>query len=164
MDALFRTELYSKENKRNKNMKKVSKQLMFIYVLLIVAALAIVVLYECDVMESGVLADSKQTEFVAMTGMELTSLLSAFLGLRLFKFPKIHASLVTRKEQAMLTWGILRLLVLEVPMVVNTYLYYMYMNATFGYLAIILLLTLPFVVPTESRCIAETTEEENSEK
>jgi hypothetical protein len=50
-------------------MKKVSKQLMFIYVLLIVAALAIVVLYECDVMESGVLTDSKQTEFVAMTGM-----------------------------------------------------------------------------------------------
>ena len=135
-------------------MKKVSKQLMFIYVLLIVAALAIVVLYECDVMESGVLTDSKQTEFVAMTGMELTSLLSAFLGLRLFKFPKIHACLVTRKEPAMLTWA----------MVVNTYLYYMYMNATFGYLAIILLLTLPFVIPTESRCIAETTEEENSEK
>lgn len=145
-------------------MKKVSKQLLFIFVLLITVALAIVVLYECGVMESGVLADSKQTEFVAMTVMELTSLLSAFLGLRLFKFPKIHESLVTRKAPAMLTWGTLRLLVLEVPMVVNTYLYYIYMNTTFGYLAIILLLTLPFVVPTVSRCIAETTDEENSEK
>lgn len=145
-------------------MKKVSKQLMFIYVLQVAVALIIVALYEFDVMESGVLADSKQTEFVAMTVMELSSLLAAFLGLRLFKFAKIHVDLVTRKEPAMLTWGMLRLLILEVPMVVNTYLYYMYMNATFGYLAIILLLTLPFVIPTESHCIAETTEEENSEK
>ena len=49
-------------------------------------------------------------------------------------------------------------------MMYNTYLYYMYMNPTFGYLAIILLLTLPFVMPTESRCIAETTEEETTEE
>ena len=145
-------------------MKKVSKQLMFIYVLLAAVALAIVALYELDVLESGVLTESKQTEFVAMTVMELTSLAAAFLGLRLFKFRMIHAELVTKKEPAMLKWGMLRLLILEVPMVVNTYLYYIYMNATFGYLAIILLLTLPFVMPTESRCIDETTEEVNSEK
>jgi hypothetical protein len=34
------------------------------------------------------------------------------------------------------------------------------MNTTFGYLAIILLLCLPFVFPTLNRCIAETTAEE----
>jgi len=141
-------------------MKKISKLLMLIYVLLVAVTLVIVALYECGALESGVLADSKQTEFVAMTIMELTTLVAAFLGLRLFKFPKIHADLVTRKEPAMLKWGILRLLVLEVPMVVNTYLYYMYMNPTFGYLAIILLLCLPFVFPSESRCIDETTEAE----
>ena len=141
-------------------MKKISKLLMLIYVLLVAVTLVIVALYECVALESGVLADSKQTEFVAMTIMELTTLVAAFLGLRLFKFPKIHADLVTRKEPAMLKWGILRLLVLEVPMVVNTYLYYMYMNPTFGYLAIILLLCLPFVFPSESRCIDETTEAE----
>ena len=141
-------------------MKKISKLLMLIYVLLVAVTLVIVALYECGALESGVLVDSKQTEFVAMTIMELTTLVAAFLGLRLFKFPKIHADLVTRKEPAMLKWGILRLLVLEVPMVVNTYLYYMYMNPTFGYLAIILLLCLPFVFPSESRCIGETTEAE----
>jgi membrane protease YdiL (CAAX protease family) len=147
-------------------MKKVSKQLTLVYVLLVAVALVMVALYEFGVLESGVLADSKQTEFVAMTVMELTTLVAAFLGLRLFKFPKIHAELVTRKEPAMLKWGMLRLLVLEVPMVVNTYLYYMYMNPTFGYLAIILLLCLPFVMPTENRCIDETTEQEevNPEK
>lgn len=141
-------------------MKQVSKQLMLVYTLLVAVALVIVLLYELDVLEAGVLADSKQTEFIAMTTMELTSLAAAFLGLRLFKFPKIHESLVTQKEPALLKWGMLRLLVLEVPMVSNTYLYYIYMNTTFGYLAIILLLCLPFVFPSVNRCMAETTEEE----
>ena len=145
-------------------MKKISKQLTFVYILLAAIALAIVALYEFGVLESGVLADSKQTEFVALTVMELTSLASAFIGLRLFKFRMIHNELVTNEEPAMLKWGLLRLLILEVPMVVNTYLYYIYMNTTFGYLAIILLLCLPFVMPTESRCLAETSEEETTEK
>ena len=139
-------------------MKKISKQLTLVYILLAAIALAIVVLYELDVLESGVLADSKQTEFVALTVMELSTLAMAFLGLRLFKFPMIHTQLVTEKEPAMLKWGLLRLFILEVPMIVNTYLYYMYMNPTFGYLAIILLLTLPFVFPSEGRCLAETNE------
>ena len=145
-------------------MKKISKQLTFVYILLAAIALAIVALYELDVLESGVLADSKQTEFVALTVMELTSLAAAFIGLRLFRFRMIHNELVTNEEPAMLKWGLLRLLILEVPMVVNTYLYYIYMNTTFGYLAIILLLCLPFVMPTESRCLAETSEEETTEK
>lgn len=143
-------------------MKKISKQLMLVFTLLLVAMVGIIALYESGVLESGVLTDSKQTEFLAMTGMELTSLTGAFLGLRLFKFQKIHDELVTKKEPALLRWGILRLLILEVPMVSNTYLYYMYMNTTFGYLAIILLLCLPFVFPTQSRCIAETTEEDKA--
>jgi membrane protease YdiL (CAAX protease family) len=145
-------------------MKKISKQLTFVYILLAAIALAIVALYEFGVLESGVLADSKQTEFVALMVMELTSLAAAFIGLRLFKFRMIHNELVTNEEPAMLKWGLLRLLILEVPMVVNTYLYYIYMNTTFGYLAIILLLCLPFVMPTESRCLAETSEEETTEK
>lgn len=139
-------------------MKKVSKQLTLVYILLAAIALAIVVLYELDVLESGSLADSKHTEFVALTVMELSTLAMAFLGLRLFKFPMIHIQLVTEKEAAMLKWDLLRLFVLEVPMIVNTYLYYMYMNPTFGYLAIILLLCLPFVFPSEGRCLDETNE------
>ena len=140
-------------------MKQISKQLTLVFVLLVVSALAIVLLYECGVLKSGSLADDKQTEFAAMTVMELASLVGAFLGLRLFKFSKIHAELVARKEPALLKWGMLRLLILEVPMVVNTYLYYIYMNPTFGYLAIILLLCLPFVFPSQDRCVDETTEE-----
>ena len=55
---------------------------------------------------------------------------------------------MTSKEEAFRKWGIVSLLLLELPMVVNTLLYYMYMQTTYGYMAIILLLTLPFVYPS----------------
>jgi hypothetical protein len=48
-----------------------------------------------------------------------------------------------------------RLLMLCVPMVLNTVLYYMFMNVAFGYMGIILFLCLFFIVPTRERCMSE---------
>lgn len=129
---------------------------------LLAVALLMVVLYETDVLEAGVLADSKQTEFIATTTMEITTLAGVFLALRLFKFRAIHQNLVSQKAPALLKWGLLRLVLLEGQMLCNTYLYYMYMAPTFGYMAIIQLLCLPFVWPSMERCMAETTEEESA--
>ena len=141
-------------------MKKVSKQLMVFYIAQIVLALIFVVLFELDVLPVGTQALDKQSEFVFVAVMELVTLAAAFVGLRLlFKFKAIHQDLITRREKAMWKWGMTRLLILEAPMVINTLLYYIYMNTTFGYLAIILLLCLPFVYPSLSRCNAETTDE-----
>ena len=122
-------------------------------------ALVIIVLFETDVLPAGVKADDKQSEFVLTALMEIISLGAAFIGLRLFKFKAIHNDLVSRKETAMWKWGMTRLLILEAPMVINTLLYYIYMNTTFGYMGIMLLLCLPFVFPSLSRCLAETSEE-----
>jgi len=139
-------------------MKKVSKQLLVFYTFQVALALVFVVLFETDVLPVGIKADDKQSEFVLTALMEIISLAAAFLGLRLFKFKAIHNDLVRRKETAMWKWGMTRLLILEAPMVVNTLLYYIYMNTTFGYLGIILLLCLPFVFPSLSRCQDETSE------
>ena len=140
-------------------MKKVSKQLMAFYIAQIALALVIIVLFETDVLPVGVKADDKQSDFVMVALMEIISLGAAFLGLRLFKFKPIHDDLVSRPETAMWKWGMSRLLILEVPMVIDTLLYYIYMNTTFGYMGIMLLLCLPFVFPTLNRCLAETSEE-----
>lgn len=140
-------------------MEKTQKILMAFFLGLLAAALLMVVLYETDVLEAGVLADSKQTEFIATTTMEITTLAGVFLALRLFKFRAIHQNLVSQKAPALLKWGLLRLVLLEGQMLCNTYLYYMYMAPTFGYMAIIQLLCLPFVWPSMERCMAETTEE-----
>jgi len=140
-------------------MKKVSKQLMAFYTAQAALALVIIVLFELNVLSEGIKADDKQSEFMLVATMELVSLGAAFLGLRLFKFKAIHNDLVTRQERAMWKWGMARLIILEAPMVIDTLLYYIYMNPTFGYLAIILLLCLPFVFPSLNRCLSETTEE-----
>lgn len=141
-------------------MKKVSKQLMAFYIAQIALALVVVVLFELDVLPVGVMADDKQSDFIFTALMEIVSLGAAFLGLRLFKFKAIHDDLVKRQEKAMWKWGMARLIILEAPMVIDTLLYYIYMNTTYGYLAIIMLLTLPFVFPSENRCIAESSEED----
>jgi len=140
-------------------MKKVSQQLIAFYTAQIVLALVIVVLFELDILPTGIMADDKQTDFLLTATMEIVSLGAAFLGLRLFKFEVVSKNLVERKEKAMWKWGMIRLLILEAPMVINTLLYYIFMNTTFGYLAIILLLCLPFVYPSLNRCLAETTTE-----
>ena len=140
-------------------MEKTQKTLMALYVGIILLALLLVLLFETGVMESGRLAGSNQSEFIATAAMELLSLGGAFLGLRLFKFSAIHQQLRAQQSPALLRFGLLRLAVIGIPMLCDTLFYYMYMNPTFGYLAIMLLLCLPFVCPSMSRCIAETSEE-----
>ena len=128
---------------------------MTIFVFAIVFALAIVVLFETDTMAAGLYAGETQSEFFWTFFMELLTLGCVFLGLRLFKFKKVHNALVAQKHYALGIWGTVRLMLLLAPMVANTYLYYLYMNTTFGYMAIIGLLCTPFVFPTMSRCEAE---------
>ena len=44
---------------------------------------------------------------------------------------------------------------------VNTFLYYAFeLESTYGYLAVVVLLCMPFIVPTKSRCEAEVQPEE----
>jgi hypothetical protein len=137
-------------------MKTVSKQLMAFYTFQVALALVIVVLFETDVLPVGVKAHDKQSDFVMAAVMEIVSLGAAFLGLRLFKFRPVHDDLVARREPAMWKWGMARIIIIGFPMVVDTLLYYIYMNTTFGYLGIMLLLCLPFIFPTQSRCEDET--------
>ena len=116
----------------------------------------LIVLFETDVMPSGLMATEKQTEFLLTTLMELLTLASVYMALRLFKFEKVHQELVTRKADGLRRWGLIRLAILLLPMPLNTVLYYLFMNTTFGYMAIILAVCLPFVYPSEARCEAET--------
>ena len=137
-------------------MKETKNLLMGVFVAGIVLPLIIVCLYETEVVVPGLLATDKQSEFLLTFLMELMTLGCAFLALRLFKFEKIHQELTTGKAVALRSWGMIRLLMLLVPLWADTLLYYLYMNTTFGYLGIILALCLPFVYPSMNRCETET--------
>ena len=144
-------------------MKQTQRLLMILFITSIVLPLAMVVLFETGIIATGIMAGETQSEFLLTSTMELVTLAFAFLSLRLFKFAYIHADLVNRQEKALLKWGYLRLLLIQAPLVINTLLYYLYMKPTFGYLAIILALCLPFVYPSMDRCLAEVSEEQKEE-
>ena len=142
-------------------MKETQKRLMVLFVSIVVIGVMMVILFETDLWLSGGLAGDARTEFVFTTVMELVTLGCAFLALRLFKFEKVRNDLVSRRETALKKWGAIRLAILGAPLLFDTLLYYTYMKPTFGYLAIIMVLCLPFVYPSMSRCVAETTEEKS---
>ena len=137
-------------------MKETRNLLMTIFLAGCVLVLMIVCLYETEVVVPGMLATDKQSEFLLTFLMELMTLCCAFLALRLFKYEKIHQELTAGKAVALRKWGVVRLLLLLLPLWADTLLYYIYMNTTFGYLGIILALCLPFVYPSMNRCEAET--------
>jgi len=141
-------------------MKQVKNILAALFWTALTMAVLTAVVFESDIVEPGVLAGvSANGEFLVTTLMELLTLASVPLALKLFRFKKVHSDLVTRKAPALRTWGLLRLGVLGGLLVVNTLLYYIYMNTAFGYMALILVVCLPFVYPSMDRCIAETEED-----
>lgn len=139
-------------------MDKVRKRLQAEFWVPIVVCLIIVVLGEFDIFPSGLLNENVQMEFVLLAAMEIITICTIPLALRLFKFQKVHTQLMEQREKALQKWGVVRLEMLSVPMVVNALLYYLTMHAAFGYLGIILFLCMFFVVPTKERCNAEIEE------
>ena len=121
-------------------------------------AIIIVVLYEGELLETGMLTEDTSMEFVLTTLMELLSLAAVFVGLRMFKKKRIHDDLTTRKALALRFWGLVRLCIIGLPLSLNVLFYYLFMNTTFGYMAIIMALCLPFAYPTLNRCLTETEE------
>lgn len=143
-------------------MKKVQRILMHTCVVCVVAALVLTVLFEVDFLPCGVLKGRDGSrEFIAAMVMELLTICVIPVALRLFRFSRIASSLTS--AEALLRWGLLRLMMLCAPLIANTLLYYLYLNVAFGYMGIILFLCLVFVLPTKARCEAEVGNVDNIE-
>ena len=148
-------------------MKQTRNILMTIYWLLLLTAATIYICGDYFEVDMAFLAsdDDRQTGIIVQMIMILITLCLVPLALRLFKFEKIHLALVKTSSAALLRWGIIRILVLGLLLIVNTLLYYIYgFEPAFGYLAVMVMLTMPFVFPTMSRCKAETEEEKKIEE
>ena len=148
-------------------MKQTRNILITIYWLLLLTAATIYICGDYFEVDMAFLAsdDDRQTGIIVQMIMILITLCMVPLALRLFKFEKIHLALVKTPSAALLRWGIIRILVLGLLLIVNTLLYYIYgFEPAFGYLAVMVMLTMPFVFPTMSRCKAETEEEKKIEE
>ena len=110
-------------------------------------AVVIAALYEPDILPYGMLAGRPQDEFLSTISMELITIVFIPVALRLFKTKDVEKRLEEGNIKAFRKWGLVRILMITVPLVLNTLLYYSFMNTTFGYMALILLICLPFIYP-----------------
>ena len=123
----------------------VEKYLRNLFIGTVAVPLLIATVYECDVLPTGVFAGKAQEEFLAVIIMELLTIVMIPLALRLFKAKDVERKVAEGDTLALRIWGALRILMITVPLLLNTIGYYLFMNTTFGYMALILLIDLPFV-------------------
>ncbi len=127
------------------------------YWLAIIISILVAVLFETDTLLPGAFADEVNVQFAVVTLTELLTVCVIPLAVRLFRFKKVRTAI---KEGGYRRWAMMRLLMLATLLNANTILYYIYMNVAFGYMAIIMLISMVFVYPSESRMKREMTIEE----
>ena len=138
-------------------MKRIRNILMTIFCLQLLTAGVLYILGDWMNVDLAFVSNvDSQTLFIVSTLMILTTLASIPAGLRLFKFTKVASEIKMEGKPALLKWSIIRMVLIGDLLVVNTMLYYFFgFEPAFGYLAIVCLLTMPFILPTMSRCKSE---------
>lgn len=138
-------------------MKRIRNILMTIFCLQLLTAGVLYILGDWMNVDLAFVSNvDSQTLFIVSTLMILTTLASIPAGLRLFKISKVASEIKMEGKPALLKWSIIRMVLIGDLLVVNTMLYYFFgFEPAFGYLAIVCLLTMPFILPTMSRCKSE---------
>lgn len=130
--------------------------LKIIFGCMIGCSLIIAVLFEGNFLPSGILVGNSQQEFFCILFMELLTICMIPLALRLIRS---GSKTVMRDQDALYIWyrkrAVQRVLMMGLPLFVNTLLYYLFMNVTFGYMALILLICMFFIIPTQARYLKE---------
>lgn len=149
---------------KKQGLKQTQHALMAVYIGMMTLALAWVAICE---FQAPVFVGQWQNEtemlFICQIVFQIGTLALVPLALRLFKFRKIHDEIIndeTPNHAKLLVYGMLRMDMLHLPMIINLVLYYFFMVPGFGYMAIVLFLSSLFIVPTLKRCEAEVTESE----
>jgi len=118
----------------------------------IVITAAIAAVFETGVCVPG--GDCGDCEFMAVSVMELATVILLPSALCMFRSGRIRRAL-KGSPAALLKWGAARMCMIGLPMAVNTLLYYIYMNVSFGYMAMICLVCMIFIYPGKGRCLDE---------
>jgi hypothetical protein len=139
-------------------MEKIIKELKLIYwgivsVLLLFAFLVEFVLID---VVGGVFADDKQFEFIMQSLMSLLTLSAIYMSLRLFKFEKVVTAIREYPLEQYKSYSILRMVLLECPLLFNIICYWLFVQSSFAWLGVIIGLAFPFVYPSKERFLSET--------
>ena len=121
-------------------MKKCARKLQAIVYSAIGLSLLMIILFETDILAPGSCGGNLTAEFYTLMAAELITICVVPLALWMFRAKTIKQKLISGKEHSLLRFGILRLL------------------PSFGYMAIILFLSIFFVFPSMERCVGDVAE------
>lgn len=144
-------------------MLKVQKKLTILLSLMVIFCIVIVLLFELEILPIGIYTDKISAEFVLITTMEIITICVIPIALKMAK-SKYYIKQLTCEEKAinaLKKMSIIRLCLIGVPLITNTLLYYLFMKVTFAYLALILIFTLIFIIPSKTRCKNEIQRDKN---
>ena len=143
-------------------MKDIIKTLRTIFWIDIVLSLLIFGVVEFVLLDltGGMLVGHVQLEFLWQSFSILLTLGGIYGALRMFKLKSIEARIVAYPSICYPTWSIWRLVVLTFVLDNNIMSYWLFANGSFAWLATIVLLTFPFIYPTEERFLYETKSKE----
>ena len=130
----------------------VQRLLMTVFLGYIALAVVIFLLFETGIIAEGPLAHDTRLSFAVATALELATICDIPLALYLFHRKQTKATLREKKWSALRGLGILRIALLGNMLILNALCYYLFLGVMFGYLAIIVLISMYFVVPTMNRC------------
>lgn len=115
----------------------------------------IIVLFETNVIEPGMLAgDDLANYWMSIVGVAMV-IVTIPLALRLMKNKRIKES-VAKSEENYLRWSLIRIALLEAPLIYNILCYYLLgCEPTFGYMALMTAVAFIFVWPSKDKMAYE---------
>ena len=139
-------------------MNQIIKQLKLLFYLIVGVSLLLMAVVEFLLLDiaGGLFADDKQFEFVYQSFMILLTLGGIYVVLRFFKFEGIKKRIQEHQLTAYSRWSLIRMLVLEGIAILNIGGYFLFVNSSFVYLWLIIILSFSFLYPTRERLINET--------
>ena len=147
---------YCKMEERYNGIKRTHKVLMAEALAFILLSVLVAIVFESNLLVPGMLTVNAEVMYNVMMFMELVTICAIPVALKMFSIKFIRRRLSAEGSTALLKWGMLRILLIGLPMLVNTISYYLFMSVAFAYMAGIGLLCFSFIYPSKDRCMDET--------
>lgn len=129
-------------------MKNTYNLLHICFWLPIVATVIIAFLGEAEIMDITATSDDAGVrEYWTTTTMELITVVLLVIGAAIFKIGAVKRHIARRGYEAHALWTLIRIVLIGIPLVVNIVFYYIYVNVSFGYMAIICAIFMAFAKP-----------------
>ena len=122
------------------------KTLRVVFWLPLLAAAVIALLYETDVLPAGVLGGS-ESEYGVMTIAELATVILLPSAAFLHRWKPVARHIEEHGAKAAVGWWLTRLVMVGIPLIGNTLLYYLYMSVSAAYMAMMSAVIMVFIYP-----------------